>query len=543
MKYIIILLFTAIELNCSIVVNEFMSAPINNEPEWIELYNCGSETAVFDTLYIVEGSGSKQFISISLQSESYALITKDTSELKLHRNIPANCKLIYCKLPALNNTLDFVVLKDNFLNIIDSVYYDMDWGVKGKSFERINCNYSGNYPDNIAVTKSSDSATCGYLNSNSKTANDLAIENIIIENTGFHFDIVNRGLNDFADIQLELGIIINSENKILKTENIQVIQASDYNTIYLSYEDIRNSFNIKGEFIAYIKLINSDDRPENNNKEIKIFLSYNFSDILFNEILFDNDENMSEFIEIYNNTDNAVNMKNWGLIDYSSANPDTLMISETDFNFVADSYMLLISDTSIFKSFPNLSKDKIIILSNKIQLNNTSDKLKIVDANNHTIDSLLYSSKWVNSELFPLKNRSLEKKRNNIESNIQDNWASSLSDMLSTPTEINSTYKDNSNKINIFIKNNPISKSKISDNEIIVNSIFKSSYLTAKLLDLDGRTITEIANLKTVGAEFSLDLSSGISGLEIGPYILLVELTDVQNRDYEANKALIVIGK
>jgi hypothetical protein len=543
MKYLIIFLFTAVELNCSIVINEFMPAPVNSEPEWIELFNCGTEAAIFDTLYVLEGSGSKQFISIELEAESYAIITKDTNSLKLHRSIPENCQLIYCKLPALNNTSDQVLLKDKQFNIIDSIYYELTWGKKGFSFERIKCNEIGSYPENLIMTSSIDSATCGYLNNCSMATRDLALENIITDKSGFQFSVVNKGINNYENVQVEISLFDNSEIKHFKTETIPLLKSNISKNFTISNEELFEAIAIKGEHKILIKILNSDDRPENNSIEFNTYLSYDFADILVNEILYDNDNDMSEFIELYNNSGQELSLKNWKYIDYSSSKPDTILICDYDFAFDKGSYIVLISDTTIFTSFPDLSRDKIIILVNKIQLNNSSDKLKITDANGKIIDSVEYSSKWSNNTLFPLKNRSLEKIIKTNISNLSDNWTSSLSDRLSTPAEVNSTYYRKSDGININISKNPFSKSKNSEEQISVGSTFNSAYMTVKLLDLSGRSISEIVNLKVVGAEFSLDVSNEIHSLEIGPYILLIELTDIETGDYKTAKNLLVIAK
>ena len=360
MKYMILFLLIITKLKCSIVINEFQPAPIGYEPEWIELYNCGNNMEIFDTLYILDATNAKQFISIQLAPKAYAVITKDTNKLKLYRQIPIDCQLIYAKLPVYNNTTDEVVLRDSKFDLIDSIYYNIIWGAKGISFERINCEFNGAYPDNLIMSMNKDSSTCGYLNSYSLAESDLSINNISVNQDNFSFNISNQGYKTVQNIDIQIFVIKDSRNEIFDSRHIDLISPNSFSQININNNEIFNKFNQRGEYTILVNILNPDDRPENNITQFNINISYEVGIILFNEILYDNDENMSEFIEIYNNTNEITNLKNWKLIDYSSSKPDTFLISDNNFIEQTD-YCVLISDSNFFKSFPELlNSDKII---------------------------------------------------------------------------------------------------------------------------------------------------------------------------------------
>ena len=141
-----------------------MPAPKSPEPEWIELFNYGNDIIIIDTLIISDPTKSSKLFNFELKPQSYCLITSDTLKLKSSRTLPNDLVLYQLSLPTFNNTSDFCKLNISDI-IIDSIFYDMDWGVQGKSFERINPEQPILDQENIMVSLDSSGATAGRLNS------------------------------------------------------------------------------------------------------------------------------------------------------------------------------------------------------------------------------------------------------------------------------------------------------------------------------------------------------------------------------------------
>jgi hypothetical protein len=112
-----------------------------------------------------------------------------------------------------------------------------------------------------------------------------------------------------------------------------------------------------------------------------------FKDMIFTEILADPSPKLSlpdtEFVEIFNRSENSISLDGWALSDGSS----TLIIA--DVNLLPSEFLIVSSDPSLFsieiKSFgsPNFPS-----------LNNSDDLLILKDATGKTIDSLHYSIDW-----------------------------------------------------------------------------------------------------------------------------------------------------
>lgn len=87
----------------AIVINEFVSDPVDGEEEWIELYNKTSQTFFLDDWWIEDGSGAKTAISGEVGPEDFVIIQKPKG--------------------SLNNSGDMITLLDPSGKQIDTVSY------------------------------------------------------------------------------------------------------------------------------------------------------------------------------------------------------------------------------------------------------------------------------------------------------------------------------------------------------------------------------------------------------------------------------------
>ena len=163
---------------------------MNDECEWIELYNNGDENVELKNFLLSDKNdtvkiNSQKFI---IEPSNYLIISDDSSIFNYYKNLT---NVIVKNFPTLNNTNDDVVLLDSLSRKIDSVGYSSDWGGKnGNSLERINSNESSNNSQNW---KESRYPTPGKLNSISKKEFDIAIDTLFVKPQ-------NAIIGDSADI-------------------------------------------------------------------------------------------------------------------------------------------------------------------------------------------------------------------------------------------------------------------------------------------------------------------------------------------------------
>lgn len=170
-----------------IKINEVMYIPVNKEPEWIELINFQSKYVDSLELVISDPNGNFPFKIKDVNPYQYIVLVKDTNLLKKYRSVPDTSKLLETKIPSLNNTGDSLVLRSKDGEIIDYFYFGKDFGKSGISLERINPNLPADNKENVVPSQSTDSATCGRINSRSFTPKDTSkiIEGLIINPNPF----------------------------------------------------------------------------------------------------------------------------------------------------------------------------------------------------------------------------------------------------------------------------------------------------------------------------------------------------------------------
>lgn len=155
--------------NCrynDIVINEVMYAPVQDAPEWIELFNTSDRPIDMLGWSICDNSDTVLIASagISIPAGGYLLISRSASV----EGLAAGCPVALCSLPVLNNSGDAAVLYDPSGRCIDSLLYSAQWAehsAAGISLERINPYMPSVDPQNWKASVSPSGSTPGVKNS------------------------------------------------------------------------------------------------------------------------------------------------------------------------------------------------------------------------------------------------------------------------------------------------------------------------------------------------------------------------------------------
>ncbi|MFC2103305.1 lamin tail domain-containing protein [Bacteroidota bacterium] len=155
------------------------------------------------------------------------------------------------------------------------------------------------------------------------------------------------------------------------------------------------------------------------------------NDLVINEIMYSPDSPQPEWIEIFNRSNKTIDLKNYRVAD----NSDTLNVVTESVLINQGEYVVFADNSTIFNFFNIPSQ---VIVENIPALNNTGDKIILLDSLNRTIDSLEYFSMWGEND-----GNSLERINTEFSSTDSSNWSSSISVFSATPGYINSlTQKD-----------------------------------------------------------------------------------------------------
>ncbi|MCJ7554218.1 MAG: lamin tail domain-containing protein [Ignavibacteriaceae bacterium] len=429
-----------------IVINEIMYAPLTGEPEWVELYNRTTQTVSIKYWKISDASSTTTLIpqnileDIIIPANSFIVISKDETISNFY-SVPST--IFVANLPYLNNTGDAVVIKDLNGIVIDSVYYLPTWGgsVGGKSLERISVDDLSNNPTNWGTSLNISKATPGKINSITPKENDLTISkfspalpySIVGNDIELKVMIKNIGLTNSANFNLNFYGDVNTDsipepsellvslpqNGILSGDSLEVI----YSTNQFD-EGINN-------FIAYIEDTIDDDTSNNIafTKVTGVQINEIRGDIVINEFMFAPISPEPEWIEIFNRSDKIIDLKNYRIAD----NNDTVVVITQSVWLNPGEYYVIASDSSV-RNFYNIPSG--ITFKTLLALNNTGDKIILIDSLNRIIDSLEYFPTWGGSN-----GNSLERIDVELSSIDSTNWKTSTSIFKATPGYINSVTK------------------------------------------------------------------------------------------------------
>lgn len=422
-----------------VVINEIMYAPSTGEPEWVEIYNRTSQPI---NLKKWKCSDNTTLVTITnndvyIQPNSYFVLSRDSSIINFFPNL---ISFVVFSLPALNNTGDAVVLKDSLSILIDSLTYAPDYGGSsgGKSLERISVNQLSTLKENWGTSQSIFKATPGYINSITQKDNDLTISSfktksayaILGEQVEFEIKVTNKGLNPFQNYLVNIFKDVNRDSISQLSELIGQLDGTSLlsgdSTILMFSTD--NFDQGKNYFIAKLEVTPDDDTTNNISfaNFAGVVVNEIRGDIVINEFMYAPSSPEPEWIEIYNPSSKVIDLKNYKIAD----NSDTVIVVKTSAVVNPQEYFVISYDSTITNYYRVLSQ---FVSARFSALNNTGDKIILIDSLNRTIDSLEYNPSWGGSS-----GKSLERTSAYLISTDSTNWKTSQSKYKATPGYINS---------------------------------------------------------------------------------------------------------
>lgn len=429
----------------SLVINEIMYAPTPSTNEWFEIYNKTSNPVNLANWKWKDATATLNTITtqaILIPANGFAVICQDSAAVKsAYPNNPG----IYIQTgwSSLNNTGDNIVLFNSAGTVIDSITFTSGWGgsTNNRSLERISYTAPTNQQSNWGTCIAVIGATPNKINSLVPKPNDLALNKITFSRTlpalgdtlGIIAQVKNRGLNPATSYTVSFYDDYNKDSIAAPNELKATINSpGSLNTgdsVNITYSQILDSAGLR-QFIAVVNY--SADEDTSNNKytaSIEVSGGSTAGRVIINEIMYDFPDGECEWVEIYNNTDSVVNLKNWKISDNSLTQVN---ITSNDFFVNPQSYTVISQSSAIFANHPSIDSSKVIIMSSFPSLNNAGDAVIIYKINGSVSDRVDYLPDWGGD------NSSLERIDINGISNDSSNWASSIACERSTPTIINS---------------------------------------------------------------------------------------------------------
>ncbi len=533
----------------SIAINEVMPAPHPSEPEWIELYMIGNDTISFEG-FCLEKHGAKILFTgdnhtIKIPPSEYVVVTRDTALLKKYY---ALTKGLFIQIPLtdffFNNNEGEVILRDANNRIIDSLHYSSSWGSgAGTSLERINA-LDPPEPLNWTGSRNPHGGTPGMRNSVSRKEKDVSIKNFYSEITEaqpitmvlFNAILVNRGIDGVAEVIVNLFEDTNNDSILIKGEHIASLQVLNFAAGTEKNIQIGPLQGKSG--IHRYALTISFPGDEDTILEVSwntMNAGYPQKSLVINEIMFAPREGEAEYVELWNNSNEDIDLTNWKISDAVSPGGTTghAFIIPSSKTIRSKGYFVIASDSSFFKTF-SVSEDFLYIVGkSNLSLNNDADAIQLFDPSGTLIDSVWYSTSWHHPDRSITTGISLERICPSRSSLDRQNWTSSTAPDGGTPGKQNSVFLESDPQtMTISISPNPFSPDGDGvDDEVAISAEFPSTTVTirVKIFDTMGRLVKTLAEGNPVGSSYSVrwnGMNNNDHRCRIGLYILYIEAID-----------------
>ncbi len=505
--------FLPAQTDTTLTFSEIMFRPEGSDNEFAEVYNL-SETDTIDLAgyKLIYYTSSPDLIieheqGTRLPPNSFAVIFEgdyDFTSGVYNDYIPGDALVLKIDNKAfgssgMSNSSDRqVVLISPAGDTVDVYTYSAN-NSAGISDEKIlvtRDNSDGNWTNSTIVN-----GTPGKINSVTPKQYDLAVTSIginpevVFEDSSaqLEIEIKNFGSKAAEIFAVQLFDDLNADStgqpgETLYSRNFTDLNPADSTTITYSIDIIELR-----EYNLICKVtFDEDENPSNND----IYFSFTpnpkpnkFNDVVINELMHSPGSGEPEWIELYNNTAEDININSWRIKDRSTS---AVVSNEPVYLYTGD-YIVIGKDESISDYFEITSQ--IIIVPSMPSLNNSGDDIVLLDSLNRVIDSVSYQSSWGGKN-----GLSLERLATTSPSNDSTNWASSVSFNCGTPGAINSvTQKELDLKLSgVFVEPDPViegSNASISSTIKNTGNLSADKFTVTFYYDTNGDSLVQTSEL------------------------------------------------
>jgi hypothetical protein len=278
----------------------------------------------------------------------------------------------------------------------------------------------------------------------------------------FYFDDFNVTGNPFVDSELptvqSVNVISNTQVDIefsepvdqttaetltnysadggLGTPSVAQLDGSDQSLVHLTFTTQFTNGTTYGLSISNVEDLAGN--PMITVTEPFIYVipsSAGFRDVVINEFMCDPTPFVgladAEFVEVFNTSNNFIDLSDWKLGDASSFGTVGAHI------IGPGEYALLVSTTNVelFAFYPN-----VVTVTSFPSLNNTGDDIILQDANEQVIDQLSYDLSWYGDETKEDGGYSIEQINPFASCVNASNWLGSVHPLGGTPSAVNSVF-------------------------------------------------------------------------------------------------------
>jgi len=540
-----------------VIISEIMAdpSPVVGLPnaEYIEIKNRSNKTFNLAGWKLSNENNVATLPNYVLKPDSFLILTSTTNAtlFSMYGQV-----LGVASFPSISNDGELLTLKNDKNAIIHKVNFTLDWykdDVKkngGYSLEMVDENTPCRGADNWRASASPTGGTPGKINSVAANSPDTQIPKITF------LGVVNPStleiqFNEPLDSVLSVNPAFYTINNGVGNPQSISLSSPDLQKLTLTLATALDSMQ------TYQLIVNgARDCSGNIVKDTLTILIPRVAmpgDIIINEILFNSYTDGSDYVEIYNNSNKAIDLKNWKIskLDMDKDSTYNVVIITTssrillpqeyfcmsaDIDFIQTRYKVK-NPNALFKvsSFPTYddSKGGCVIMSNQ----------------GIWIDTLRYYKEWHIPTLVSQDGVSLERLSFSERTNSKDNWHSAASTAgFGTPGYENSQRVTINEDEGISISPKVFSPDNDGRDDFlsIHYNFSQPTTLRIYIFDSQGRMVRKLKENELVGTESGFFTWDGTNEegdkCRMGIYIVWVETSDGQNGKHKKYKLVCVLA-
>ena len=542
-----------------IVINELMvdenPAVLLPPTEYIELYNRNNFPVYLKDYQLVVNNTTVLLPAATILPDSFVVLIKEIW-LQEFQNLPA---VGLSNWPTLTNTGATITLRDKNAKLLHSVSYTDKWYKNpskkdgGWSLEQIDVTKPCQGIYNWMASQDVKGGTPGRTNSVKSFIIDTISpyvygvgipypdtlyvhfrEPILPESVLPEYFTISNGIGNPLWIKVtepDLRSVVLKTNNALLPEQLYTL------TITGTISDC--AFNVF----------------QSDSFQLKIPTSVHAQDVVINEVLFDPPSNGTDYVEIYNRSEEVVDLK-----DIFIGTGDTITgfvlntkkIFPTSLIMLPGEYRLISTDMdNVLQYYVTQNKKAFIDVSSLPPYSNTSGTVTLSNISQQVIDWLNYSDTWH----FPLLNSkdgvSLERINPHADTQNPSNWHSAAQTVgFGTPGYKNSQWihlPTIADQFKIHPEVFSPDQDGVDDLLIIQYNLSEPGFMvTIKIYDAVGRLVKTLVNNQLIGTEgyFTWDGINNDGGkARIGIHIIWFEIVNPSGKIEEFKIPCVVGGK
>ncbi len=539
----------------NVVINEILADPSPSvmlpDAEYIELLNTTSYNISLFEWQIMAGNKKATFPNITINHGEYMTLC-DENVVSQFQSLQVTPKGL-TSFPVLNNDGAMVALLDASGRMIHAVNYSNSWYDSNKkkeggwSLEMIN-------PKEPCIGKGNWKESVNYLGGTPCKINSVYSD--IFEYSSPR--LWRSAVTDSNSLMLYFSEPMDSNTLVNKDSYTIDHDFGDPLRILPSWpiaDRVELFFCKKFEKDIMYKILLSSDicncsKMTSGTKQVSFFqipALPDSGDIVINEIMFDPKENLAEYIELYNQSDKTIDLKNC-LLKVGEDNQLKKTVSDDYFPMLPNTYVVISHDYSGIDSENEFKHPELVVkMSGMPVLPNEGSKVSILDKHGKTLDAVAYSPSCHHPLLSITKGVSLERVSPLVSGLEPKNWQSASSDAgYQTPAAPNSQYETTISSRKVTLSTGVITpNSDGTDDELsVIYQMDEPGYMArVYVYDSFGNQVFILAQGSILGTSGSFVYSGRDERgypLKTGYYILYFEAYNTTAKPYIYKKAFVI---